>query len=238
MRKFSLFICYALTFCTTPAPVPPKQPEIIITSVSTTNPVVIEGRARTFENNVILRLRDASGALIRETFTTAAGEMGQHNPFRAEIYVTRDPEGAITVEALEYSARDGSARSLTSKTIPYEVEPIAPNLYFHDPEGTADCSAVFPVRRYIPKSVATARLLVEALIDDPFSPFPRGSRVKSVTLRDGVLTVDFNERLQNVGGSCAAQAIRAAVQTTLWQLRTVERVIITADGSETLALQP
>ena len=57
-------------------------------------------------------------------------------------------------------------------------------------------------------------------------------------LRDGTLTVDFNERLQNVGGSCRAQMIRAAVTETLSRLPSVKKVVITAGGSETLALQP
>jgi hypothetical protein len=68
--------------------------------------------------------------------------------------------------------------------------------------------------------------------------FPRGSQVRSVILRQGELTVDFNERLQNVGGSCAAQAIRTSVTSTLSRLAAVRRVIITAGGSRDLALQP
>ena len=67
----------------------------------------------------------------------------------------------------------------------------------------------------------------------------RGSVVRAiVVLRDGELTVDFNERLQNVGGSCAAQAIRESVTQTLARLPSVKRVVITAAGSKELALQP
>ena len=83
-----------------------------------------------------------------------------------------------------------------------------------------------------------ARLLVEALMTHPRTPFPRGSDVEGINIEGGVLTVNFNERLQNVGGSCAAQAIRASVERTLAQLPTVDRVVITAGGSEKLALQP
>jgi spore germination protein GerM len=92
-----------------------------------------------------------------------------------------------------------------------------------------------------------ARLLVEALIAGPTpdesaagaaAPFPEGARVESVNLRDGVLTVDFNERLRNVGGSCQAQMIRQSVTATLSALPSVKKVVITAAGSEALALQP
>ncbi|HEX6178256.1 MAG TPA: Gmad2 immunoglobulin-like domain-containing protein [Thermoanaerobaculia bacterium] len=215
------------------------QAEITIDRVTATNPVVVEGRARTFENNVVIRLKDARGRLIRESFTTAMGDMGQHNPYRAELFVTRDPGGSITVEALEYSAKDGSERSLVSKSVDYGIEHVDVDLFFHDPKRSpTDCKRVYATKQRMPKSISMARLAVEALIDHPSSAFPRGAAVRSIALRDGTVTVDFNERLQNVGGSCAAQAIRSSVDSTLRQLPTVQRVIIRAGGSEKLALQP
>ena len=260
MRFVYLFVCYLAFGCSAPpaespdvnapadsapasaprsAETPARQKEITISSITAANPVIVEGLARTFESNVIIRLLDARGELIRETFSTSVGEMGNHNPYRAEVFVTRDPGGKVTVQALEYSARDGSERSLVSETIDYRVEPIAVDLHLHDPEKSpTDCARVFSRRRQMPKSIAMARLLVEALIAEPGSAFPRGSDVRSVNLRNGLVTVDFNERLQNVGGSCAAQAIRASVAQTLQQLPSVKRVRITAGGSESLALQP
>ncbi|HEY0371148.1 MAG TPA: Gmad2 immunoglobulin-like domain-containing protein [Thermoanaerobaculia bacterium] len=221
-----------------PAPV---ERNIYLDSVEVANPVIVTGRARTFENNVALRLRDARGSLIAETFTTSTGEMGHHNPYRGTLWVTRDPDGEITVEALEYSARDGSEQSLVSATRPFQVERIDATLYFPD----SKCTTVHAFQRRIPKSVSHARLLIETLIAGPLpaergaaAPFPAGSRVESVNLREGVLTVDFNERLQNVGGACQAQMIRASVTRTLQGLPSVKKVVITAGGSEGLALQP
>lgn len=217
-----------------PAPAQPAPAErnIYLDAVEVANPVIATGRARTFENNVVLRVRDARGALISETFTTSTGEMGNHNPYRGTIWVTRDPGGEITVEALDYSAKDGSEQGLVSVTRPYPVELIDATLYLPD----ANCTAVHPTTRRIPKSLSHARLLVETLLTGP--PFPSGSRVESVNLRDGVLTVDFNTRLQNVGGACQAQMIRESVTRTLMELPSVKKVVITAGGSEGLALQP
>ena len=222
-----------------PAPQPPpqQQKEIEIRSVTAANPVVIEGLARTFENNVAIRIRDARGLLLVETFTTSRGEIGHHNPFIATVFLTRDPGGRITVEALEYSAKDGSERSLDTRTMEYNVETLTAELWLPESNPT-DCRRVAAVRRTLPKSVSMGRLLVEALIADERSPFPKGSAVRSMNIRDGVLTVDFNERLQNVGGACAAQAIRASVEQTLKRLPTVREVVITAAGSRELALQP
>ena len=231
-----------------PEPKPESKPagslEIYIDSVVPANPLVVSGRARTFENTVQVRARDAEGNIVAAEHVMSVGEMGHHNPYTAELWITRDPGPRLTVEAFEYSAKDGSVRSLTSKVVPYGVERMRLTLYL--PVGN-DCIQTRAFARVVPKSVGMARLLVEAVIAGPdgaekaagaVAPFPPGSDVNSVVLRDGALTVDFNERLRNVGGSCAATAIRHSVTRTLSQLPTVKRVIITAGGSDKLALQP
>ena len=214
-----------------------------IDSVRGTNPVTVYGRARTFENTVQVRVRDAAGALIAERFTTSTGEMGHHNPFSKEVWLTREPGARIIVEAFEYSANDGSVRSLTSDTIPYRTGAMTLNLVF----PTSDCTVTGTFQRSVPRTVSLARLLVESLVAGPTtpeqsagarSPFPRGAAVNSVILRGSEVTVDFNERLQNVGGACAAQGIRAAVTETLKKLPAVTNVLITAGGSREQALQP
>lgn len=233
---------------TTTAPTPQPRPgtpaaNITIEEVIAGNPLTVSGRARTFENNVALRVRDAQGALITESFTTATGEMGQHSPYRGTLWITRDPGASVTVEALEYSAKDGSEQSVVRVQKPFAVELVNVQLAFPD----ATCERVKTFTRRVPKSVSAARLALEALLAGPtaaekkggaVAPFPQGSRVESVNLRNGQLTVDFNERLQNVGGACRASMIRAAVTETLRQLPGVQRVTITAGGSEQLALQP
>lgn len=215
---------------------------IFIDDVAVGNPLVVTGRARTFENTVNLRARSRD-ELLSEEFVTSVGEMGQHNPFKAELWITRVPRDSVTVEVFEYSAKDGSVQSLVSRAVPFDVPAATAKLYF----PTDDCTHISEFSRDVPKSAAMARLVVEALIDGPTaaerqlgaSPaFPTGSAARSVTLRQGMVTADFNERLQNVGGSCAAQAIRESVTRTLRQLPTVTRVVITANGSEALALQP
>jgi hypothetical protein len=218
--------------------------EIYIDSVVPTNPLVVSGRARTFENTVQLRARDSDGNIISTEHVTSVGEMGHNNPYTAQLWIARDPGPRLTVEAFEYSAADGTVRSLTSKVVPYNRGRTQVTLDL--PVGN-DCIETRAFTRVVPKSVGVARLLVEALIAGPdaaekaagaISPFPQGSDVNSVVLRDGVLTVDFNERLRNVGGSCAATAIRQSVTRTLARLPTVTRVVISAAGSEKLALQP
>lgn len=201
------------------------------------------GRARTFENTVQVRVKDSQGELIREVYETSVGEMGHHNPFTARVWLSRDPGGEVTVESFEYSAKDGSVRSLTS----VKAGIPAPRMEVTVDFAGADCDASRTLRRRVPATVSVARLLVEILVAGPTAeeraqgashPFPSGSRVESVILRDGVLTVDFDHRLRNVGGSCAVQAIRSSVTRTLRRIPSVREVIITAGGSRELALQP
>jgi len=206
-----------------PSP-PAVEKNIYIDDAIASNPVVIRGRARTFENNVVLRIRDERGETLAEDFATSAGEIGHHNPFTAEVWLTRDPGRQITVQAFEYSAKDGSVQSLDSRTLPYAIDPIVAKFVF----PVEDCTRFEEFGRTVPKTPAMARLLVEILLAGPTeaekargatSPFPQGSDVKSVILRDGVLTVDFN---QTLSGSCAATALTR----TLSKLPNVKRVVI------------
>jgi len=224
---------------------PPESPqkEIVIDTVTVANPLIVKGRARTFENAVSVRVLDSAGKLVVEDHGTSVGEMGQHNPFTVEVWLPRDPGAEVTVEAFEYSAKDGSVQSLARRKVAYDIKPVDVALTF--PVG--DCTNLRSFQRHIPKSTAMARLLVEALLAGPTSQekasgatsvFPQGSDVRSVILRNGELTVDLNERLQNVGGSCAALAIRDSLTRTLRQLPTVRSVVITANGERDLALQP
>lgn len=203
------------------------------------NPFTISGTARTFENNVSIRILDGNGMLILQTSATASGELGSFNSWEREILLGAHPGGEITIEAIEFSAEDGSIQSLVSRTVQFEVPPRTVTLYVHDPERAAnECGRVFPLSHELPATPAIARAMVDALMRLPGNPFPRGSDVNRIALRDGVLTIDFNETLRNVGGSCRAQAIRASIEHTLGELPGVNRVEITAAGSSGQALQP
>src|SRR5688572_12831629 len=98
-----------------------RSQEIYIDSVTVQNPLIVYGRARTFENTVQVRARDDQGGEIAEVFTTSVGEMGNHNPFVASVWLTRPPGSQVIVESFEYSANDGSVRSLIADTIAFPV---------------------------------------------------------------------------------------------------------------------
>ena len=212
------------------------------------NPFMIRGTARTFENAVSLRVRDEKGQNLATGFTTATGDLGTFNPWEISLMLTTHPGKRLTIEAFENSARDGAEESLVRVDVPYSVAKTKYTLFFHDSKRAPnDCSKVFPFVHEMPVSRSALRLVVEALMRGPSpaakrqgaaSSFPQGSEVRSVTIRDGAAIVDFNERLANVGGACRAQAIRASLDQTLTKLPGVKRVIVRSNGSEAVALQP
>jgi hypothetical protein len=216
--------------------------DIYIDSVTAANPIVVFGRARTFENAISARALDAGGKVIQEVHgMSSGGEMGRHNPFVLRVWLVRDPGPRVTAQAFDYSAKDGSIVGLTSREVTMPPARTNATVYF----SSTDCTTK-PFTRRVPPAVATARLLAEMLVAGPtadekragaYQSFPQGSAVNSVTIRDGVLTVDFNARLQNVGGACTGRALREAITKTL-TLPGVRQVVITAAGSRDLALQP
>lgn len=212
------------------------------------NPIRVEGTARTFENNVVLEVLDQGGDRILRTSTTATGELGEFNPWSAELWLTEWPGERVTVRAAEYSARDGSLSSLATVQLRNNVERREVTLFFPNARRSPnDCSVVYPVQHILPESKGIARLLTEALISGPTrfeqaqgytSEFPQGTRVDSISIDGTTATVNLGVGMQNVGGSCRVQAIRASLENTLKQLPNIDRVRIAAGGSEELALQP
>jgi hypothetical protein len=235
-------------------PASPPRPESNLTlgepkSAVLTNPIVVSGTARTFENHVTIEIADDRGRVVTRTFATATGELGHHNPFRTEIFLTSTPGKKVTVRLLDHSAEDGSVREKVEREVAFDVASRKLTLYFPTKMSRGDepCDRASPFERSLPTSRSVLRLAAEALVAGPTSEetargatqlFPEGSRVEAVNLRDGKAVVDFNERLVNVGGACRAQAIRAAVEKTLLAVEGVRSVEIRAGGSAAQALQP
>jgi hypothetical protein len=225
-----------------PSATAPAQGDIVIDSVTGTNPLVIHGRARTFENAISARVLDGDGKVIQEVHGMShGGEMGQHNPFDLAVWLLRDPGAHLTVQALDYSARDGSEIGLTSRHLEIPPVRVDATVWF----TSTDCTTKSFTRR-VPPATAHARLVAEMLIAGPtddekrsgaYQSFPQGSQLNRIGLNAGVLTADFNDALQHVGGACTSRALREAITKTL-TLPGVKEVVISAGGSRDLALLP
>jgi len=241
---------------TTPDPKPnPTQPSGNITIQSpqegdyvNANGFVIRGLARTFENNVVYRVRDiATNKIIGQGFTTATGEMGQFSPYSATVAINKSgvqfPTRAL-VEVFENSAKDGSEINKVQVQVRMGVgadEPNAIEVFFSNAKkgSASNCNLVFSLPRSIPQTQALATIALQRLLAGPTSEeraqgyssqIPAGTRLNKVSVASGVATADFSQELATAAGACRVQAIRAQIERTLKQFSTVKSVVITANG--------
>lgn len=92
------------------------QPNTLIKS-----PLIVEGMERTFEQNVVLRLRDGNGNELVKTFTTGtAPDLGIHGAYRAELIFEKPKTKSGTLEVFQGSPKDGS--EIDKVTIPLRFE--------------------------------------------------------------------------------------------------------------------
>jgi hypothetical protein len=73
-----------------------------------TGPVAIAGSADVFEATVSIRVLDANGEVVAESFATATCGTGCRGDFSTQIDVPIDAEQPGTIQVFEYSAKDGS----------------------------------------------------------------------------------------------------------------------------------
>ncbi len=119
-------------FAPTATPTPLASQNITVTSPKTNDQIsqlfTVSGRARVFENVVIIRLKEKlSGKIVGEIpATTNAQDMGQYGDFNAGIQLS-DPNLRVgtefVVEVFQYSAKDG--KEIDKVSIPVTFAPTA-----------------------------------------------------------------------------------------------------------------
>lgn len=90
----------------------PIQISSLLDGSSLTNPVEISGEACTFEANLFWRLSQ-NGKVLKEGSTTAAMACPDRSPWR--IAFKELTPGSYRIEAIEYSAEDGSLSAIDDK---------------------------------------------------------------------------------------------------------------------------
>lgn len=214
----------------------------------------LRGEARTFENTVAYRLRASDRSVLAEGFTTATGEMGTFSPFSATVELLRSYTGDATLEVFQNSAKDGTEIDKVSFPVKIAVATTAGrsdvSVYFTNSQknpGAVDCSRVFAAKRAIPSTSGIARAALEELLRGPTaaeraqsfdSEIPDGTRLRDITIANGVARADFSRELNSAAGSCRVTAVRAQIERTLRQFPSVRRVVISVEGNSAEALQP
>ena len=228
------------------------------------SPLFIKGEARGlwfFEASFPIKLFDENNFLLGITIAQALGNWMTEDfvQFSATLplAVSSTKKGVLILEKDNPSGLPENADELRVPVVFKEVteetkEKMVVKISLSDSrfvnEPYFDCSKTIALEREVPKTQAVASAALEALlrgatkeeINQGFvSNINSGVRIQSLTIKDGLAKVDFDEQLEfQVGGSCKVAAIRAQITETLKQFSTVNSVIISIDGRTEDILQP
>lgn len=130
-----------------------------------------------------------------------------------------------------------SSEDLAGKTSK-EKETLAITVYYQDREGD-----LIPVTRKVEKQVGIAKIAVNSLIDTSYTReeleyyglypvFPMGTQILGLNLKEGHVTVDFNEKLLDYETEAAEKSIITSLIYTLTEFKTIEKVTILVNGKK------
>jgi spore germination protein GerM len=109
-----------------------------------------------------------------------------------------------------------------------------------------NCEWMFPVKRTVPKTQASARATLNELIKGTNSKESKSgyhtsisphTKIQSLIIENGIAKVDFSKDL-NSSGSCRVLAIRSQILESLLQFPSINNVVISIDGETETILQP
>ena len=196
------------------------------------SPVTITGEARGwfFEGSFPITVVDENGTTLSQGFASAQDDWmtDAFVPFKAELSFSAGTSkmGAIIFKESNPSGIESSEVKVYELPVAFQ-EQVGEKLtlYFNNSKmdpTTLSCETVYPVERAILSSQDKAKDTLAALLAGPnenetangyFSSIPKEAVLKTIALRNGTLTIDFNEKL-NTGGSCQSQSIRAQIENT------------------------
>jgi hypothetical protein len=107
------------------AELPPIAVALPQSGMLVSSPVTITGIADVFEATVSIRVLDANGDIVAETFAMATCGTGCRGDFSTQIEVPIDAEQPGTVQVFESSAKDGSM--INTVDIPVTLVPGTPS---------------------------------------------------------------------------------------------------------------
>lgn len=143
----------------------------------------------------------------------------------------------ITVDDTQ---KEGDVTIIESDTLPNNQENVKIMAYFSQNIGN-DCTQVSPLdlemeNKYESPVVNTVISLLRPLSETETaagwsSSIPAGTQLMNIRLNEGNAIASFNEALNHVSGSCAAQTARAQIEQTLLQFSYINSVIICVGGN-------
>lgn len=238
-----------------------QEADIIVDSPASNqiikSPLVFQGKAKGtwfFEATAPVRLVDDKNKILAAGYIQAVGEWmtTDYVPFTGELKFSYNTtsEGLLIFQKDNPSGLPQNDKEFKVSVRLVPTNTIKVKVYFNndklDPE--VSCNKVFPVEREIVETKKVATAALEELLKGPttdeksegyLTNINEGVKIKSLSIKDGVARVEFNETLERaVGGSCRVAAIRAEITETLKQFSSVKEVIISIDGRTEDILQP
>lgn len=191
------------------------------------------------------------GRLKFQKFTGPAGDLVPSSMFIIENgnYVYQfNIDFGLSGRAAKVSAEE-ILQTLNFKK-PQAISPKTPvKIYFLNQKikPVKLCNEVVAVDRQIEKTEKIATAALNELLKGPsekektqgyFSNIPAGSKLNSLSIKDGEAFADFNETAQSGGGSCSMSARVKQITETLKQFPTIKKVKISINGRADGIFQP
>ncbi|MFA6392164.1 MAG: GerMN domain-containing protein [Patescibacteria group bacterium] len=218
------------------------------------SPLTVAGRAKGswfFEAVFPVQIVDENDKQIGYGNAEAIGDWQTENyvDFTALLTFTK---GSATAGFLVLQNANPSGIKSLEKELRIPIKFVASTIseieiYLGKESEQSDCSTVFAVKRLIDETPQIATAAVNQLLtgpteaeenDDYNTSISPSARLLSLNITDGKAYADFNQELQNIGGSCRVQMVRAQIENTLKQFDSVQEVFISIDGKTEGILQP
>jgi hypothetical protein len=202
-----------------------------------------------FEGNILINLLDKEGKMLKQGYGMAISDWMTAEPvsFTATINtIGLSGPGYIEIKQDDPSDGEGGpARKILIPVIFSNVieETMVVKLYFPNTKfnpDMLDCSLVYPIEREIAFTPAVATATLNELIKGPtvyekeqgyFSVLPIETKINSIKIENGILSVDFNKIVESGGGSCNMASKLSSLNNSLKQFETVNEVIISVEGN-------
>ena len=210
------------------------------------SPFTITGTAIAFEAQFAWRLEDANGEKIEEGSAYGASTPEEPiPPFTIRSFILSVPKTSTgTLVLFEYSAKDGEPIHVLRIPVRLPRTPMAASWYQLAPskaaeEGTDVCTTFEKTTETIVSTKAPIEASLQVLLkyatmsldEGMYTMIPRFTKLVSVKLEQGNLSLVFSSEFEGYGGgACNVASIREQIEKTAKQFPSVRNVIISVEG--------
>lgn len=202
-----------------------------------------------FEGNIEVHLLDSNQKIIRSGFGTSTTSWMTAGPvsFTSSIdTLGLKGDGYIMLRQDDPSGGEGGPAKKILIPVVFDnlkqdtmsIKLFFPNRIFN-PESF-DCSLVYDVIRLIPYTKSVAAATLNEFIKGPtkeeeakgyFGVMPSDTKVNSIKIVNGILSIDFSKEAEAGGGSCGQSAKVSSLNKTMMQFPTVKNLKISIEGN-------